>query len=213
MPHNLKDVYLSIKTAIDDRLGEFRALWENGTDADVFREMCFCTCTPQNNAHKAWDAVCALDGLIETAQADRIAAVLREGGVRFHRNKARYITANRESFFPDAKARIAAILKDRTQREARDILAERVYGWGLKEASHFLRNIGFGSEVCILDRHILRQLSLHGVFSQETSTVCLTKSVYRDVEARMALFAAQEGIPVDALDLTFWFAEKGALFK
>ncbi|MDR0784986.1 MAG: hypothetical protein LBE74_03780 [Treponema sp.] len=213
MTHNLKDIYFSIKTAIDDRLGEFRALWENGVDIDVFREMCFCTCTPQNNARKAWSAVCALDGLLEIAQTDCIAAVLRENGVRFHVNKARYIIANRESFFPDTKARIAAILKDSTQREARDILSEKVCGWGLKEASHFLRNIGLGSEVCILDRHILRQLALRGVFSQESGTVRLTRNAYWKLEAMMTLFAAKEGIPIDALDLTFWFEEKGELFK
>ncbi|MDR1127120.1 MAG: N-glycosylase/DNA lyase [Treponema sp.] len=213
MMYELKDAYLSIKPAIDDRLNEFRALWERGTDTEVFREMCFCACTPQNNALKAWDAVCALDGLIENGATDRIATVLREYGVRFHRNKARYITANRDKFFPNTRERIAAVLINKPVTAARNLLAEQVYGWGLKEASHFLRNIGFGKEICILDRHILRQLSLYGVFQQVTAAASLTKKTYWDAEARMILFAESAGIPVDALDLVFWFAEKGELFK
>jgi N-glycosylase/DNA lyase len=211
--YNLRDAYLSIRTEVDERLGEFRTLWEKGTDAEVFREMCFCACTPQNNARKAWSAVCALGGRLETDDADQIAATLREYGVRFHANKARYIAANRETFFPDTKARIAAVVRDRSQFEARNLLAERVCGWGLKEASHFLRNIGFGGEICILDRHILRQLALYGVFQQTAGTTSLTKKTYWEAEAKMALFAASEGIPIDALDLVFWFAEKGELFK
>lgn len=35
-----------------------------------------------------------------------------------------------------------------------------------KEASHFLRNVGFGEDVAILDRHILRNLERLAVIDE-----------------------------------------------
>jgi N-glycosylase/DNA lyase len=207
----LYDVYLNIKDRIDERLEEFRRLFSDGSGKDLFKEMCFCMCTPQNNAQKAWVAVCRLDneGLFENGAFDEIAGILRAEGVRFHKNKASYIVKNRPLFYPNAKEHISRIARDRGQAETRDMLAGSVAGWGLKEASHFLRNIGLGSRICILDRHILRQLALNGVIE----TTALSPKTYHSIEQRMIRFAEHERIPVDALDLTLWYQEKQELFK
>ncbi|MDR2194589.1 MAG: N-glycosylase/DNA lyase [Treponema sp.] len=207
----LNDVYRHIKERIDERLEEFRALFLDGSDRDVFKEMCFCMCTPQNNARKAWEAVCGLDDTrrLEAGTHEEVAAILRARGVRFHKNKAAYILKNREAFYPHTKDAVSRIVQNKEQAEARDILAKTVAGWGLKEASHFLRNIGLGSRICILDRHILRQLALNGVIE----TTALSPKTYHDIERRMIRFAESEDIPVDALDLTLWYQEKHELFK
>ncbi|MDR2793706.1 MAG: N-glycosylase/DNA lyase [Treponema sp.] len=207
----LNDIYLHIKDRIDERLEEFRTLFSEGSDRDVFKEMCFCMCTPQNNARKAWEAVCCLDDThrLEAGTLSEVAGILRTQGVRFHKNKAAYILKNRGAFYPNTKEAISRILRDRDQTEARDILAETVSGWGLKEASHFLRNIGLGSRICILDRHILRQLALNRVI--ETAALC--PKTYHGIEQRMIRFAEREHIPVDALDLTLWYQEKHEIFK
>jgi N-glycosylase/DNA lyase len=208
---DLSALYTEIKSDIEAKLREFNALWAAGDDNALLREVCFCVCTPQNNARKAWNAVCALEasGHLTTGAAEDVETLLKEGGVRFHRNKARYIIANRRELFPDTRARIAAIVEHRDAVAARNGLVERVAGWGLKEASHFLRNIGFGSEIAILDRHILRQLSAYGVIPAQT----VSKHSYLDLEKRLICFAHAEKIPVDALDLVLWFKEKGELFK
>jgi N-glycosylase/DNA lyase len=227
---DLTAIYARIRPAVEARLEDFRRLWATGSDKDVFKEMCFCCCTPQNNARKAWDAVCRLDeqGLLETGAVSEIAEVLHSG-VRFHQNKAGYIVKNRGEFYPDTKAAISRILqiespiqagtgvKNEAQNgaqneagsEARNRLAERAAGWGLKEASHFLRNIGFGGGICILDRHILRQLAGYGIWTERP----LTRAVYLETEQQMIGFAGRESIPVDVLDLVLWFKEKGELFK
>jgi N-glycosylase/DNA lyase len=211
----LNNLYLNIKDSIDARLEEFHALFTEGTDKDIFKEMCFCMCTPQNNARKAWGAVCRLEEtrVLENGTFDETASLLREEGVRFHRNKASYILKNRPLFYPDTKKRISLILQDKTQAEARDILAGTVAGWGLKEASHFLRNIGFGSRICILDRHILRQLALQCATNGVIETTALSPKTYHTVEQDMIRFAERENIPVDALDLVLWYQEKNEIFK
>ncbi|MDR0375786.1 MAG: N-glycosylase/DNA lyase [Treponema sp.] len=207
----LYDVYAHIKDRIDERLGEFRRLFSDGSDKDLFKEMCFCMCTPQNNAQKAWGAIRRLDeeGRLENGTFDETAEILRAEGVRFHKNKASYILKNRPLFYPDTRERISRVAEGRGQAEIRDTLAGAVAGWGLKEASHFLRNIGLGSRICILDRHILRQLALNGVIE----TAALSPKTYHSIEQRMIRFAGQEHIPVDALDLTLWYQEKHELFK
>lgn len=207
-------LYASIRKEVEARLEEFRALWEHGSDSELLRELCFCVCTPQTNAKRAWEAVNRLadSGLLESSAHDRaaLASVLRESGVRFHNNKAGYIEANQRLFFPDTRSKIAGILSGGV-REARSSLTLRVAGWGLKEASHFLRNIGQGSEICILDRHILRQLVDYGVIAAMPGA--LSTKAYLETERAMTRFALDEGVPLDALDLTLWFKAKGEVFR
>jgi N-glycosylase/DNA lyase len=224
---DLSRLYASIRNEIEARLEEFRALWAHGSDRELLRELCFCVCTPQTNAKRAWDAVNRLAdaGLLERGASgaitggavtgdavagNAVASVLRGSGVRFHNNKAAYIEANRRLFFPNTRGRIAGILSDGI-KEARSSLTQQVAGWGLKEASHFLRNIGQGSDICILDRHILRQLVEYGVIAAMPSA--LPPKVYLETERAMIGFARDEGVPVDALDLTLWFKAKGEVFR
>jgi N-glycosylase/DNA lyase len=210
---DVSSIYDAIKKDIDRRLGEFALLWKNGDDTEIFKELCFCTCTPQNDAHKAWNAVLRLNEnkLMENGDNYSIAETLRENGVRFHKNKARYIIANRDIFYPDTKNKVQELIKNKPVIEARDGLQKKVFGWGLKEASHFLRNIGMGDGICILDRHIMRQLTLYGVIKEIPASI--SGAVYHEIEQKMLAFAERETVPVDALDLVFWYKEKNELFK
>jgi N-glycosylase/DNA lyase len=140
--------------------------------------------------------------------AEQVGAVLRECGVRFHNHKARYITENRETFYPHTKKRLARILE---QDDPHGALAARVAGWGMKEAAHFMRNIGFGHVSSILDRHILRRLAGCGVIPSIPKT--LSPARYRNIDQAMKAFAAACGIPLAALDFVFWYQETGELFK
>ncbi|MDR1362816.1 MAG: N-glycosylase/DNA lyase [Spirochaetaceae bacterium] len=210
---DLLSIYSTIKNNINKRLEEYTQLWETGGDIDIFKELCFCTCTPQNDAHKAWNAILSLqeNKLIETGDHPAIAETLRNKGVRFHKNKARYIITNREIFYPETKNKIYELIKDKPLADARDELQKKVFGWGLKEATHFLRNIGKGNNICILDRHIMRQLALYKVIKEIPASI--SGAVYHEIERKMLSFAEKENIPVDALDLVFWYKEKNELFK
>ena len=88
---------------------------------------------------------------------------------------------------------------------------DNVKGLGYKEASHFLRNIGRGKNLAILDVHILRNLKRCGVIRKIPAT--LTKKTYLDTEERMRKLAANINIPLEELDLLFWSLETGFVFK
>lgn len=208
--NKLQNTYSLIKSAIDARLKTFSLLWEHGSDRELFREICFCTCTPQTNAHRGWAAACTLfeNNMLVQGCVSQVANVLRDCGVRFHNHKAHYIVQNREKLYPNTKILIGNML---SLDDPQTILCSLVAGWGMKEAAHFMRNIGFGHIACILDRHILRQLVQYGVIPEIPKT--LSKPQYRDIDAKMKAFAAKCGIPLAALDLVFWYEETGELFK
>ena len=66
---------------------------------------------------------------------------------------------------------------------ARDWLVNEVKGYGFKEASHFLRNIGLGEDLAILDRHILKNLARVGVIDEVPSS--MTEKNYKEIEEKM----------------------------
>ena len=208
--NKLQKTYSSIKDNIDSRLAEFSLVWEKGSDLEIFRELCFCVCTPQTNAHYGWDAARSLFDrkLLDKGSVSEIAQALRECKVRFHNNKADYIVQNRNKFYPHTKKLIEEIL---AQDDPQTILCDNVCGWGMKEAAHFMRNIGFGDKACILDRHILRQLALYSVIPETPKT--LSKSQYKKIDADMKIFAKKLKIPLAALDFVFWYEETGEIYK
>jgi N-glycosylase/DNA lyase len=86
-----------------------------------------------------------------------------------------------------------------------------IKGLGYKEASHFLRNIGLGDRIAILDRHILRNLVAFRVIPRLPRT--MTPKQYLITEERMRQWAHKIRIPLAHLDLLLWFKEKGEIFK
>lgn len=84
-------------------------------------------------------------------------------------------------------------------------------GLGMKEASHFMRNIGLFEDIAILDRHILKNLIEYDVISEIPKT--LTVKIYLEIEQKMKEFAEKIKIPFTELDLLFWSEETGHVFK
>jgi len=97
--------------------------------------------------------------------------------VRFRNNKAGYLILAREQFTRGGKISIKPLISGFNDIfEAREWFVKNVKGLGYKEASHFLRNIGFGEEITILDRHILKNLKKAGVIKEIPKTI--TKKAY-----------------------------------
>ncbi len=208
----LKKTYEEIKSKIVWRLNEFRRLWDGGAEEELFAEVAFCLLTPQSKAKVCWGAVEGLRAkkLLLYGNAIQIAKELR--GVRFHNVKARRIVKARALFMSNGNIAVRPLLTQfDNNQEARDWLVRNVEGFGYKEASHFLRNIGLGSGLAILDRHILKNLSHLGVIG--TLQKSLSGHKYMEVERRMKGFAEEIKIPMEHLDLLLWYRETGEVFK
>jgi len=208
----IKKIHSNIKPEIEKRLQEFELIWKKGSEEDIFAELVFCIFTPQSKAKVCWEAVESLqdkDLLLEGKAAE---ISLEINCVRFRNNKAKYLERARELFTEKGNLRIKSELRKFDDVfECRDWLVKTVPGYGYKEASHFLRNIGFGENIAILDRHILKNLVKLGVISRIPPSISPKK--YLEIENKMKKCAEKTKIPMAHLDIVLWYKETGEIFK
>jgi N-glycosylase/DNA lyase len=209
---SLIELYKIKKYDIDKRLGEFQGVLTQ-SDERIFAELVFCICTPQSKATVCWSAVEAMmkNRLLYAGDICQIKPFLN--AVRFGESKAKYIVEARKLFTNDRLDIKKIILSFNNSFELKDWLVKNVKGIGLKEASHFIRNIGFDYEnqLAILDRHILKNLKEFGVINEIPNT--LTSKKYFEIENRMKKFAETIDISLYELDLLLWSKETGIIFK
>lgn len=200
----LLEEYKHKKDDIKKRLHEFKEVGL-GSAKDIFAELCFCILTPQSNARQCDKAIQELKKkrLLFEAPAGAIRPVLK-GRSRFHNKKAEYLVNARRSFD-------RSILSDGNILDVRKKIVENIKGVGYKEASHFLRNIGLGKDIAILDRHILKNLKRCGVIEKVPSSISVKS--YLNIEERARAFAKKMSMGLEELDLLFWSRETGEIFK
>ena len=202
--------YESIKTQIKNRLSEFKRIGETKDKKRIFEEMVFCLLTPQSKAKNAWEAIVNMrsDGSLYNGSEEAMKKHLRK--IRFLNNKAKYIKELRNRYFNNNLI-YKMIFGESDEVKLREWLVKNIKGYGYKEASHFLRNIGKGKTLAILDRHILKNLKAFSVIKTLPNT--LTKKKYLSIEKQMRKFSKEIGIPMEELDLLLWFKETGEIFK
>ena len=153
---NLQEIYSEKKNEIRARLEDFRNLKKE----DWKKEFVFCLLTPQSNAQRCWAAVAEIFSLSEIDEEKVKDILIRK--TRFHNTKAKRVIEGLK-FWNEISGKL-----DGEAVELRNWLAENVNGYGLKEAGHFLRNIGKSdNKIAILDRHILRNLKKFGAIKDE----------------------------------------------
>ena len=208
----IRAILPSIQDELQSRLDEFDSVWKTGDEESIFAELVFCILTPQSKAKSAWAAVERLldKDLLLAGTEDQ---VLRElTGVRFKYKKAGYVIEARNRFLIDGKL----VIKSRISRfndacDAREWLVRNVKGIGYKEASHFLRNVGHGADLAILDRHILKNLRSLQVIEEVPAS--LSRRRYLEIEEGMKELSDRVGIFMSHLDLVLWYKETGEVFK
>ncbi len=211
----LLDSFAQRKQIITERLEHFKRVY-NFSKRKLFSELVFCILTPQSRARSCDSAVQELssNGLLINGNWKKVSKVLKKKGVRFYNNKARYVVEAREHFFNGTNLRNHLEIwraQSKNQTELRNLVSKNIKGLGLKEASHFLRNIGLADEIAILDRHILKNLVRYIVIRKIPKS--LTPKRYQKIEQKLFKFANKLGIHPAALDLLLWSEETGEVFK
>lgn len=201
----IKREYNKYKTEIKRKLKEFSKLPKEKHIYELF----FCLLTPQSKAEKCWLAVeqlkkCALEkGRIENCLKSK---------TRFYKNKTRYIIEATKKWLL-----INRLINSRkSPLEIRRLLTNKdseykIKGLGMKEASHFLRNIGKSrNQLAILDRHILKNLLELGIIN---NIKVKNNKDYLEKEQKLKKFSRKAKISLNALDLLFWKIGTGRIFK
>ena len=210
--NELYDIHKKISLQVSDAIKIFKSIWRDGSDEDLFIELSFCILTPQSKALEAWKAICKMkdSGDLFRGKSEEISIELNR--VRFKNNKARYLVSARDMFSGPNGFIVRDILNSAGDIfEKRKWLVENVKGIGYKEASHFLRNIGFVEDIAILDRHILRNMERLGLIPEIPKSI--TPGIYFKLESKFKEFAGEINIPIQDLDFIFWYRETGTIFK
>jgi len=192
-----------IAEVIAIRMKEFEEAGKSKQDK-VFSELCFCLLTANFQAEKCIRIQNEMARGFEIMPEEELAKELKKIGHRFWPQRAERIVEARE-----CKTELCNLVFKKSGNEMRDWLVENVNGLGMKEASHFLRNIGY-KDLAIIDFHIVDLLEREGL-AQRPNT--LTKNKYLEIEKTLEDFGKKVNLNLAELDLYLWYIETGKILK
>lgn len=193
-----------IKGLVNKRIKEFEELRKKSSN-ELFKELCFCILTANCAAGKCIEIQKNISNGFLTFPKRKLANKLKELGYRFPNKRAEYVVEARKH-----KDSLKKIIKSfDNQSELREWLVNNIKGLGYKEASHFLRNIGFKG-LAILDFHIINNLVKCKLIKKPKT---FSKKKYLEIENKLRRIAKKLNLNLAELDLYLWCAETGKVLK
>jgi len=193
-----------IQKVIDARIEQFREMRQQSS-SELFKELCFCILCANFTAERSMKIQNTVgDGFLNMPEK-RLAQELKALGYRFPNARARYIVEARKH--RDSLKTVVASFGD--EQKLREWLIAEVRGVGPKEASHFLRNIGY-TDFAILDFHIINVLVKNGVIEKPKT---ITMRRYLEIEKLLKRIAQKANLNLAELDLYLWYMETGKVLK
>ena len=192
-----------ISKVIEKRMKEFE---ENRgkTEEEIFKELCFCILTANFNAERSIRIQQEINDGFLFLDKDELERKLREFGHRFPRTRTNYIVEARKF-----KGQLKRIMENLEGGELREWLVKNVKGLGYKEASHFLRNVGY-KNFAIIDFHILDVLARFKVIEKPK---VMTKKKYFEIEDLLREIGKKVELSLAELDLYLWYLETKKVLK
>ena len=154
----------------------------------------------------------AVKPILMTADQPHLAKAL-SGVHRYPNARSRYIVASRTFLREHCDLKLRKKLHSFDCRlERRDWLVREkgIKGLGYKEASHYLRNIGF-TGYAILDKHVLNCMAELKIIDEPKPPN--TRSRYLKVEDKLKQLTKMTRINFDELDLVLWSMKTGVILK
>lgn len=182
----------SVKHIIDSRLKEFKSLKDNRS---IFNELCFCLLTANYSAEKAIVIQQKIGNGFLNLSEDSLRLKLKELGYRYPNIRSSYIIEARKHY--------------KKLEFNRDWLVKNVKGLGMKESSHFLRNIGY-DDYAIIDFHIIDLLVDNQLITRPNT---ITPKKYIEIENVLKEIGSKLCLSLAELDLYLWYIETGKVLK
>ncbi len=186
-----------VKNIIDRKIEEFNKTKSKDFNS-LFGELAFCILAAGTSAELGIKTINHLGETLHKGNKEEIQKKLKEV-YRFHTIRAGYLHEARDTF-----KKI-----DLNDPRIRDCLVKGIKGIGLKEASHFLRNIGF-FDYAIVDFHIVDILEKHNLIEKPKT---MTPKKYLEIENVLRNLAKELNMTLGELDLYLWYLETGKVLK
>jgi len=208
---------------------QFRKKWNEMSEDDLWEELCLCILSsnvPYELALSAfwhlrdneflrpkWIVECPCAGQkIALELSKRIYSPRRKDGsfrkYRFPNVRATNIVNAAKTLYQKESGLLRNLRNCASEHEAREFLAKNVQGIGLKEASHFLRDIGFSSSLAIIDSHVIAFLTEVGAVREEEISA-LTPAVYMKLEKILLDLCNGLGFNLSVFDMAIWQCMRG----
>jgi N-glycosylase/DNA lyase len=181
-------------------------------NVDVWRSLLFCILSSQvriSAAARATRVILAEVPFFETnitssevyEKTKRILA-RKDVGHRFPQVRSQQI-ANSWFAFAQVKDELYDYLDSfGTETAAREAVTQLFPGLGFKQASMFLRDIGYSDRLCIIDTHLLWYCCHMGANHRGT----LTRQKYLEIESYLLRQSDELGVPPNIFDSAIWVA-------
>ena len=209
---NIKKAHRTRRKEIRARLDEFSAIWKHGSDTQLLEEMVFCFFTGGCSARMGLNSLEAVRPILLTADQPTLANAL-VGSHRYPNARSKYVVHSRDFLREHYGLELRKKLQSFDCRfDRRDWLVREkgIKGLGYKEASHYLRNIGFKG-YAILDKHVLNCLAELKIIEDPKPPNTRTK--YLNVEEKLKQLTEMTQIDFDELDLVLWSMKTGVILK
>jgi len=121
----------------------------------------------------------------------------------FPRLRAKQISLTATNLFANGGTIHRLLEKAKDIRDARRVLVKEVIGLGPKQASLFLRNIGYGIDIAVLDIHVLTYMNWVGLVSGSYKTVQTIRK-YEMLENIFIEHSYSNGFIPSKFDLAVW---------
>lgn len=209
---SVRKAYEARSADFRNRLLEFEELGKTASDDRLFEEMVYCFFTGGCSAKMGLRAVEAVRPILFDGTLEALTSAL-VGVHRYPRARAGYVITSREYLREHCGLQLRKRLGEfDCAFERRDWLVrdKGIKGLGYKEASHFLRNVGYRG-YAILDKHVSHCMAELGLIKEPKPPN--SRSVYLSVEQELKQFADRQKIDFDELDLVLWSMRTGEILK
>jgi N-glycosylase/DNA lyase len=175
----------------------------NLSKEEKFIELCFCILVANSSMEKTFKIWKDIGNDFLKISKEQLSKRLKELGYRFYNKRAEYIIEARNKV-----DLLEEILKSDNEIEIRERIVENFKGIGWKEASHFLRNLGYNN-FAIIDRHVLKTLKEFGFIEKIPKS--LNKKNYLEIENKLRELANKLKMSLAELDFYLFYISSGKM--
>lgn len=195
--------------------------WQLLTEEELLHEVCVCVFSSQMVFEVAEAAAQLIKdrGLLQNTESmsyeqnliealGEPLAIERDGKIRhvrprFKNRLASLLSNTVKTMFIHGQTLRSTLLSAASSHEARELLIQQVWGFGPKQASLFLRRVGYCTELAVLDTHILDYLRVARGLDPKPSALSRLES-YERIEVEFKSVAEEFGHSVGCVDLAMW---------
>lgn len=123
--------------------------------------------------------------------------------LRFFVRKAKYIIDTLENIYLNDLTIKGILKQEDCIQETRKNIISYSCGLGPKQASMFLRNVGYHSDFAVLDKHVIDYMRIMGLTCVTDSSFS-NMSAYEKIETKLKRYAETYNVNLLHLDLAIW---------